>query len=36
MKNRDKNKEPSYIQYLDADNSYTCAVSQKLHVNGFK
>ena len=36
MKNYDKNKESSYIQYLDANNSYGWAMSQKLAVNGFK
>ena len=36
MKNCDKNKESSYIQYLDANNLYGWAMSQKLPVNGFK
>ena len=36
MKSYDKNKESSYIQYLDANNLYGCAMSQKLPVNGFK
>ena len=36
MKNYDKNKESSYIQYLDAHNLYGWAMSQKLPVNGFK
>ena len=36
MKNSDKNKESSYIQYLDANNLYGWAMSQKLPVNGFK
>ena len=36
MKNYDKNKESSYIQYLDANNFYGRAMSQKLLVNGFK
>ena len=36
MKNYDENKESSYIQYLDANNSYGWAMSQKLPVNGFK
>ena len=35
-KNYDKNKESSYIQYLDADNLYGWAVFQKVPVNGFK
>ena len=36
MKNFDENKESSYIQYLDANNLYGWAMSQKLPVNGFK
>ena len=36
MKNYDKNKESSYIQYLDANNLYGWAMSQPLPVNGFK
>ena len=36
MKNYDKNKESSYIQYLDANNLYGWAMSQKLPVNCFK
>ena len=36
MKNYDENKESSYIQYLDANNLYGWAMSQKLPVNGFK
>ena len=36
MKNYDKNEECSYIQYLDANNLYGWAMSQKLPVNGFK
>ena len=36
MKNYDRNKESSYIQYLDASNLYGWAISQKLHVDGFK
>ena len=35
MKNYDENKESSYIQYLDANNLYGWAMSQKLPVNGF-
>ena len=36
MNNYDKNKKSSYIQYLDANNLYGWAMSQKLPVNGFK
>ena len=36
MKDYDKNKESSYIQYWDENNLYVCAMSQKLSVNGFK
>ena len=36
MKNYDKNKGSSYIQYLDANNLYGWAMSQKLFVNSFK
>ena len=36
MKNYDENKESSYIQYLDANNLYGWAMSQKLPVNNFK
>ena len=36
MKNYDENKESLYIQYLDANNLYGFAMSQKLPVNGFK
>ena len=36
MKNYGKNKESSYIQYLDASNLYRWAMSQKLPVDGFK
>ena len=36
MKNYDKNKESSYIQYLDANNLYGWPMCQKLPVNGFK
>ena len=36
MKNYDKNKEPSYIKCLNANNLYGWAMSQKLPVNGFK
>ena len=36
MKSYDKNKESSYIQYLDANNLYGWAISQKLPANNFK
>ena len=36
MKNYNNNEEPSYIQYLDANNLYGWAMSKKLPVNGFK
>ena len=36
MKHHDKNKESSYIQYLDANNLYGRAMSQKFPVDGFK
>ena len=36
MKNYDGSKESSYIQYLDANNLYGWAMSQKLPVNDFK
>ena len=36
MKNYNKNEESSYIQYLDANNLYGWAMSQKLLVNNFK
>ena len=36
MENYDKNKESSCIQYLDANNLYGWAMSQKLPVNNFK
>ena len=36
MKNYDKKKESSYIQYLDENNLYGWAISQKLPVDGFK
>ena len=34
--NYNKNIESSYLTYLDANNLYEWAMSQKLHVNGFK
>ena len=36
MKNYDENIESSYLMYLDANNLYGWALSQKLSVNGFK
>ena len=36
MKNYDKSIESSYIEYLDANNLYGWAMSQKLPVKGFK
>ena len=36
MENYDKNFESSYVIYLDANNLYGWAMSQKLPVNGFK
>ena len=36
MNNYDKNIKSSYLTYLDANNLYGWAVSQKLPVNGFK
>ena len=36
MKNYDKSKESSYIQYLDVNNPYGWAMSRKLPVDGFK
>ena len=36
MKNYNKNIESSYLEYLDANNLYGWAMSQKLPVDGFK
>ena len=36
MNNYNENEESSYIQYLDANNLYGWAMSQKLLVNNFK
>ena len=36
MKEYDQSKESSYIQYLDANNLYGAAMSEKLPISGFK
>ena len=36
MKNYDKNKESTYLEYLDANNLYGWAMSEKLPVRNFK
>ena len=36
MKNYDKNKESSYVLYLDANHLCGWVMSQKLPVDGFK
>ena len=36
MKNYNKNKESSYLEYLDANNLYGWAMPQKLPVRNFK
>ena len=36
LKNYDKNKESSFLMYLDANNLYGWAMSKKLLVDGFK
>ena len=36
INNYDKDKESSYIQYLDANNLYGWVMSQKFPIDGFK
>ena len=36
MRDHDKNKQSSYLEYLDANNLYGWAMSQKLPVRNFK
>ena len=36
LKNYDKSIESSYLMYLDENNLYGWAISQKLPVNGFE
>ena len=36
MKNYNKDEEESFLEYLDANNLYGWAMSQKLPVDGFK
>ena len=36
MKNYEKNKESSYLQYWDVNNLYRLAMPQKLLVNNFE
>ena len=36
MKNYNQDEEESFLEYLDANNLYGWAVSQKLPVSGFK
>ena len=36
MKNYDKNKESSFLMYVDANNLYGWAMSKKLSVDNFK
>ena len=36
MNNYDKNKESSYLEYLDANNLYGYAMCKKLPVGNFK
>ena len=36
MKDHDKNKQWSYLQYWDVNNVYGWAISQKLSIKNFK
>ena len=36
MKSYDKNIESSYLEYLDPNNLYGCAMSQELPLDSFK
>ena len=36
MKDYDKNKDSKYLMYLDANNLYGCAMTEKLPTHGFK
>ena len=36
MSHYDSNKPSKFIQYLDANNLYGCAMSQRLPTHGFK
>ena len=35
-KNYDKNKESSFLMYLDANNLYRCPMTEKLPIDNFK
>ena len=36
MQNYDKNKELSFLQYLDANNQYGWSMCEKMPIDGFK